>query len=240
MITRILSISAFLSFLVLPLAAQQSSAVRIDLRLLAFSPLERVDDAYAHDPAAPDDAPAVEAPIKTYLNHEGAVMNLEGRNVVFTKSRERASIRRDEDVIARVTLPDGVRSAILLFLPGNGAAEGGPRVVTIPDSKQEFPAGSFRIANLSALPVQIRLEDKNYNFQPGQTRIIDDAPMRENSHSGMQAFAFVDNEPRRIASGLWPDPGDRRVVQVLYQHPQSGQVQLKAFDDIPPREPVDE
>lgn len=238
MSSRILSACALLGFLILPATAQQPAAAKIDLRLLAFTPLERVDEAFAHDPAAADDAPAVPAEIKTYLNHEGLEMVLQGRNVVFTKSRERASIKRDDEVIARVTLPNGVNSAILLFLPGDGAADAGGRVVTIPDSKREFPAGSFRVSNLSPLPVQIRLEDKNYNFQPGQTRVIDDAPMRENRHSGMQAFAFVDNEPRRIASSLWPDPGDRRVVQVLYQHPQSGQIQMKAFDDIPPRDPT--
>ena len=51
---------ACLASSLLPLAAQQKSAFRAEIRLLAFQPGQAIDEVYAHDPAAADPATAVE------------------------------------------------------------------------------------------------------------------------------------------------------------------------------------
>jgi hypothetical protein len=52
----------------------------------------------------------------------------------------------------------------------------------------------------------------------------------------MTAFCHRDNEWRRIGAGLWPHPGTKRVVEVLYDDPASGQVQLRGFRDVAVRD----
>jgi hypothetical protein len=94
------------------------------------------------------------------------------------------------------------------------------------------------VTNLSPVPVKLTLEKQPYDFKPGATLIIDKPPMAENQHARMQAFAFVSNEWRSIGTGLWPNPGVARGVQLLYQEPVSGQIQLRAYDDVPVRPPA--
>jgi hypothetical protein len=228
-----LRLAALLIALAVPAFAQG-----IRLRLLAFDPALSVKNAFIHDPAAPaEDSPApVETNIKEYLNHQAVLVPLKGNKLVVTTSADRSSMSNKETLIGQATIPKGVRSAILLFLPGAPDDKARNSVLVIDDSKRAFPPGSFRISNLSPLPVRLELEKKAFNFKPGETHVIEDPPVRENQHSGMTAHAFKDNQWRRIGSGLWPHPGSSRAVQILFQNPVSGQVQMRAFDDVVPRD----
>lgn len=218
----------------------RGDGLRTSLRLLAFHPGLSAPEVFLHDPSAAEETAAVKAEIKSYLNHEAFPLVLTGSKLVITTSPDRASITRDADRVGEATLPDGARSAILLFLPAAPDAKSKAQILPIEDSKKAFPAGSFRVSNLSPRPVRIMLEKENFDFKPGQTLLIEDPPVRENQHSGMKAFAFTDNEWRRIGSGLWPHPGTSRTLQILFHNPASGQVQMRAFDDVPPRDPEPE
>lgn len=233
-----LAVFAFIMALLLPLAGREQSTTRTEIRLLAFQPDLATDEAYAHDPAAPAETIAVKTPIKSYLNHEFATLMLTGNRIVFTTKPDGASLTRAGEVLGEATLPEGVRSAILLFLPAPDGGKTRCRILPIDDSKRAFPAGSFRISNLSPQPVRIVLEEKTYDFKPGEIQLIIDPPVRAGKQSGMKAFAFHDQIWQRIGSGIWPAPGANRVVQVLFENPASGKVQLRAFDDVPPRQPA--
>lgn len=236
---RVLASLAVSAVTLLPLAAQDKAPARLEIRPLAFRSSLAAQEAYAHDPAAPKGTAAVKTSVKTYLNHEFSTVFLTGRKIVFTTKPDRESITRPGELLGEAILPDDLRSGILLFLPANPGDKASCRILPINDSKGAFPAGSFRIANLSPQPVRIVLEEKNYDFKPGTTEFITDPPVREGNQSGMKAFAFKDNTWQRIGSGLWPHPGKNRVVQILYFDAVSGNVQLRAFDDVPPREPAE-
>jgi hypothetical protein len=238
MTCKCLPVLVCIAALILPLAAQEKKAGVIEIRLLAFQPDKAQEEVFAHDPSGPAGAVAVKTPLRSYLNHEFSTVSLSGRRVIFTTGMEKESLTRNESLLGEVTLPEVVRSAILLFLPAKAGGKFRFQVLPIDDSKRAFPAGTFRVSNLSPQPVRIVLETKNYDFKPGQTDFITDPPVREGNQSGMKAFAFHDNIWQRIGSGIWPHPGENRVVQVLFIHPATGQVQLRAFDDVAPREPA--
>ena len=237
-----LAVLTALAALLMPLAAQDKLAFRAEIRLLAFQPDQAIDEAFAHDPALPvataAAAVAVKLPVKSYLNHEFSTVALTGRRIVFTTQADRASLTRPADLLGETTLPEGVRSAILLCLPAAPGDKARFRLLVIDDSKRAFPAGSFRVSNLSPQPVRIVLEEKTYQFKPGEIQLITDPPVRAGNQSGMQAFTFQDNLWQRIGSGIWPHPGSNRVVQVLFTNPATAQVQLRAYDDVPPRAPT--
>ncbi|TAE75715.1 MAG: hypothetical protein EAZ84_08815 [Verrucomicrobia bacterium] len=217
------------------LAAQEPPArPPLELRLLAFNSSLGIDAVHAHDPANPD-APSVATPIKTYLNHEFSTLNPGGNTLRFTTRPEPESATRPEELLGDVTLPAGTRSAILLFLPVPPGGKSRFKILPIDDSSKAFPAGSFKVFNLSPQAVRIQLETQNFDFKPGATTLIQDPPVGDNHHSSMRAFAFHGKQWQRIATSLWPPPGEARVLQILFQHPQSGQVQLRGFDDVPPR-----
>jgi hypothetical protein len=53
----------------------------------------------------------------------------------------------------------------------------------------------------------------------------------------MKAYVLENKDWRRFGSGIWPHPGPGRVIQCLFYHPVARQIQLRAFDDIPPTDP---
>jgi len=231
-----------LAIVVLGLAStlhgQESKTRQVSLRLLSFSGDPSLGEVFVQDPAADPALPAVASKVQSYLNREGPSLNLFGNTVAFTRKQDRDSMKRPGELLAKLELAPGLRSAILVFLPAQPGGEAAYRIFVIDDSPKSFPAGSFHVTNLSPVPVKILLEKQPYDFKPGATVVIEKPPMAENQHAHMQAFAYVSNEWRSIGTGLWPNPGDARGVQLLYQDPASGQVQLRAYDDVPVRPPA--
>ena len=225
---------AGLSFVALP-ALQAAS--QFEIRLLAFDPELQTEEAFAHDPAGDENAAPVATPIKGFLNHEFFTVPLAGRKIVFTANKNRTSLKNPEDLIAEVTLPANVTSALLLFLPPNPGAKAKSQIMVIDDSRRAFPPGSFHMTNLSPVPIRLMLEQKTFEFAPGKTTLIQDIPTRENSMTGMRAWALKDKQWKPVATSLWPHPGDRRSVIVAFQDPESGYIHFRAFDDVRPRTP---
>lgn len=208
--------------------------------MLAFDRSMAMGDIYAQDPAAPPAAASTKTPVRNALNHEFTTLQLTGSKIVFTKKADRESMTREGELVAEVSLPEGVKSAILLLLPASKDSKALSRIMPINDSKRVFPAGSYYATNLSPLKVRMVLEEKNFDFSPAQTLLIANPPMREDYQIGMRTYAFKDNEWLQMASSIWSAPGKRRSVLILYPDAATGYVQLRAFDDVMPRAETDE
>ena len=233
MIRHLLSFAAVWVTACCPFAFGQAPAAgRVEVRLLAFESPPGDGGLFIHDAAAKDSAPGVAATLKGYLNHESSVLELLGRELVFTTAADHASIRQPASQLGRVTLPVGSHELILLFLPQEQAGRSAWKVLPIDDSTRVFPPGSLLLVNLSRSAVRIRLENTDYNFKSGESKVITDPPVGASHHSAMTAFALSDGEWQRIGSGLWPHPGQKRGVQVLFDDPASGQCQLRGFRDV--------
>lgn len=238
MFLKSLLLLPLLAATILPARAQKPQSVKMELRLLAFGPELPQVDCYAQDPAAPDTAASVEAPIRTYLNHQFATVPLTSRRVVFTEKPDRASLTREGETLIDTTLPEGVRSAILLVVPGKPGDKAKFRAVVIDDSKKAFPAGSYHATNLSAIPIRLMLEKEAFDFPAGKVLLIEKPPFHEGNMSSMRTFAFQNDAWKPISTGLWARPVETRGVLVFYQDPAAGTIQLRAYDDIAPREPA--
>jgi hypothetical protein len=237
MIRNLLSVVAILGTSVLSVRAQEPPTVKVDIRMLSFTPALQKKEAYAHDPTTGDSGTPVAAPIKCYLNHEFSTVKLKSRRIAFTTKSDPASIGSPGELIGEVTLPEKVNSALLVFLPGKPGAKASSQIMVVDDSKRAFPEGSFNIVNLSVFPVRLMLEDKKYDFNPGNKRLIEDPPVREGNMSGMRAFIFKNNKWSPLSTSLWSHPGPSRSLKIFYQDSTSGNVQLRSFDDVPPRTP---
>lgn len=227
----------------LPVAAQQAppaappagevETAGLRVRGLSFQLDSPPADVFVHDAAGDGTVPGVKLDVKSYLNHEFSGLPIKGDSLVFTKSSDPSGIKDSANIIAKTRLPGGFRSGIFMFLPGTGKA-GDPafRVLVIEDNKKAFPPGSLKILNLSPLPVSIMLEKEVFNFKSGETKIIEDPPVGPSQSSAMVAKAFKEGEWRQIGSGIWPHPGSKRVLQVLFENPKSRQVELRGIRDI--------
>jgi hypothetical protein len=188
---------------------------------------------FAHPAGAPNKEPGVPLDLKSYLNHEFSSLPSAAYDLVFTTAADPASVARPAALVARARIPAGFTRGILMFLPGGGQPGDPPfRVLVIGDTPREFPTGSVKILNLSPQPVRIRLENQNFDFKSGENGVIENPPVADNNSSGMTAFAYGDNAWRRIASGAWPHPGGKRVLQVLFLNPATRQTEIRGVRDV--------
>lgn len=232
---KLFAIGSFISLLAFP-ASAQDGGVKAQVRLLSFSPTIAQSDIFIQDPAADPTAPSTPGTLKSYLNHQFSSVSLRSRKLVFTTKPDRASLTREGELVGEVTLPAGGNTAILLFLPGKPGGKTQYQIMPVTDTKKAFPAGSFHLTNLSPVPVRLLLEKKPFEFRPGQTALIEDPPVRAGGMIGMRASAFIDNAWLEVSASLWTHPGRGRGLMIIFQDPASKDIQLKAFDDIPPPE----
>lgn len=48
----------------------------------------------------------------------------------------------------------------------------------------------------------------------------------------LKAFCRRDGEWQSVASGAWPDPGDKRALQILTDNPVTKQVEIRGVRDV--------
>ena len=214
-----------------PAAPQDDPGLKI--RSLSFQLDTPPTDVFAHDPALGGKIPGVKIDMKSYLNHEFNLQPSHPENLVFTKSADPASLKDAANVIAKAKVPANLKSGIFMFLPGSGKAGETPfRVLVIEDSQKAFPAGSFKVINLSPHRVRIQLENQNYPFASGETKVIEDPPVGANNSSSMKAFTAIGGQEQRIAATLWPHPGTKRSLQVMFLNPKTQQVEIRGIRDV--------
>ena len=214
-------------------AHAQAPAREVFLRLMAFDNSTIPKESFAFDPAAPPGAAGVAAPIKGYLNHEGIKVVISGSDLAFSKSANIADLNKPEFQLAKVSLPKAGNRFTLVFLP-NG--DKGFRVMPLDDSIRDFPLGAYRVISLSSMPVKLTLEDKAYEFKPGQVSLIENPPMQANNHAAMYAYSFIGGKWERIGAGAWPAQGNKRSIQIFWDNPVSKKTELRGFRDVAPPE----
>ena len=208
--------------------------VGLRIRALAFELQGEIPpEMYAHADPSDGKRDGVKVDVKNYLNHEFNTVPSAMKKMVWTDSPDPASTTESGRVLARVKVPDRMGSGIFMVLPGSGKAkEPKFRVLPIDDARGAFPAGSLKVMNLSPREVKLQLEKSVYSFKPGETEVIKDPPVGANNVSAMRAFCREGEGWQRIGSGGWPHPGQKRVLQVLFENPSSKQVEMRGFRDV--------
>ncbi len=168
--------------------------------------------------------------IKTYLNHEFDTLKVKGSKLVFTVKPEPASAKDPAEVLGSCELPAKGSSFIFLFIPevpGKPAS----KVIVVDDSAKVFPPGSVSVLNLTSMPARIELEKKPFEIKAGETLLIEDMPVGPSNSSAMKGLCERDGKWENFASGLWPHPGGKRVLQVLTEAADK-QVEIRGIRDV--------
>lgn len=224
--------------LAVPAAAQDQDARVLKTRCISFQVDGQIPDLFAHSlPIGDKPIDGIPVEVRTYLNHEYSSLPIKSDRIVFTTEQDPASVEDEEKLVARLKVPDKLRSAILMFLPGDGE-EGSLkyRVMPIEDTIHSFPRGSLKMMNLSPAPVRLVLEDVKYDFRSGDTKVIDDMPIGERNAAAMKAFTYADGKWQRIGAGIWPHPGKKRVLQIAFYNPKSRKLEVRGIRDIAVRD----
>lgn len=217
-------VAALVSWALPAAGAPEEYRVRA-LSLMQTPPAE----VHLHDAGGKGSAGVVHP--KTFLNHEYELLKTTGGPMVLTSKADPGSVKVEEDVIGQCELPAKPGSYILLMLPDD-ASQAKSKVVVVDSSAKAFPPGSFKVMNLTTAPVKIELEGKPFEFAAGESKLIEKAPVGENQTAGMRASYERDGKWTTISSGVWPAPGDKRVLQVLIESGPNKRIELRGIRDV--------
>ncbi len=213
----------------LPLLGPALSAREMTVRALAFEP-DFPKELHAHDPSGSNTAGLVE--VKSFLNHENNKLKLKGDSVVFTRSVRPSSATSSDEVVSKVDLPDST-SGIILFTPmADPQHKGQCHAHAIDDSAGAFPAGSFKVVNLTEAPVKIELGEDSHEIAAGESVVISKITYSSSGSATMTASSKENDTWKSVSSGSWTDPGSKRVLEVFTQDPKSGRIEIKGIRDV--------
>lgn len=207
-------------FLALPASAQRE----VRVRGLALQP-GLPEELQAGD--AGGKGPAGVVKVKSFLNHEFDTLKLKDNKLKFTA----AAAGGPAEEIGSCEIPAKAASVILVFMPDAPDSKT-CKIVVVEDSAKAFPPGSFKIANLSEVPVKIELEKKEFEFKPGEIGTIEDPPVGANQASGMKGYSQREDGWQAFVSAIWPHPGGKRVLQLVTANPATGQLEMRGVRDI--------
>lgn len=216
--------AALLPWFAPPVSGQQECKVRG----LSLEPVIEGSEVHAHDEAGTVTFGRIH--IKSFLNHESDTLKFKDPKLIFTAKADPASAKDPAGVIGSCEIPATMKSVILLFVP-KVAGEPACRILVVDDSAKAFPPGSVKVANLSPMTVKIELEKTPFEFKPGETGLIKDPPVGPNQTGGMKGFCERDGEWQLFASGMWPHPGQKRVLQIL-TGTENNQVEIRGLRDV--------
>jgi len=216
---------------VLPcLASHLSAEQELKVRAISLHPGFPVE-IHAHLPDGSQTAGLVE--VKSFLNHESNLLKFTGSQLVFTVRSNPVSATDVNQVLGQIEIQPGSKSCILLFIPKSlDPGDFHSRVVAVDDSATAFPAGSFKVANFANLPLKIVLEKESFEFKPGELGIIAKPPFGDNQSASMEAYLKRNDQWSLISSGSWPNPGSRRVLEIVTENPATQQMELKGIRDV--------
>lgn len=221
--TRFRLAASILIALISPVAAEV-----LEFRCVSISPRHPATDVFVHDVEAKKGGRPVD--VRSFLNHERDKLTRTGTELVFTTGSDVASLEDPKKRIGRVEVPEGVASCIFVFCPPMG--ERGAAVQLVNDSAEAFPAGSIMFLNLAGEPLRLELEDKPFDCAADKQTLIIDPPVGERSSSAMRAFRKEDDQWVSVATGNWPHPGKKRVLQVATVDRSGRYVSVKGLRDI--------
>lgn len=186
---------------------------------------------YAHVPSG--SLTVGEVSVKSFLNHETNTLKLDGPELVFTDKSDPVSATDVNEHLGKLDVPAELKSAILLLIPNSTERNDFHcKVIAVDDSSKAFPPGSFKVVNLGKTTVKVVLEKKDYQFEPGEIKLIENPPFGDNQSVSMQAYWKMDGVWQLISSGVWTDPGTRRVLQVFTENPATHTIELKGIRDV--------
>lgn len=168
--------------------------------------------------------------VKTFLNHKRQEIEVDGDELVFTSESGAKSADDENLVFGRVTLPEGVDSCLFVFEPPVGDRPA--RVHCVDESLEAFPAGSFKILNLSGIELRLELEDESFGLPLDEAVLIGEIPVGKRNAAAMGAFRKDGEEWKKVASGNWSHPGKKRVFHVATSDKTGRYVTMNGFRDI--------
>lgn len=140
----------------------------------------------------------------------------------------------DRKPAAAVTLPAGMKAAILLFVAGPKTPNSPPwRIFAIEDSAKNFPDGGAYVANFHNKNIRFVIGEHKIMLKPGGATGVPRPATRDDFNMAGVTFQFQQDETWQDASesNLRFLPGTRYLM-IAFVDPASGRPRIVTFSDI--------
>lgn len=217
---RILSFCLLLLF---PTLAMAQEGRKVTCRLVAL------------DPAAPPPAMLTASADGAETNVTIPTGELSAEVSLFSKTDSFSFVSAaDRKPAAAVTLPAGMKSAILLFVAGPKTPGAPPwRIFAIEDSAKNFPDGGAFVTNFHNKNIRFVMGEHKIMLKPGGSTGVPRPATRDDFNMAGVTFQFQQGETWQDASesNLRFLPGTRYLM-VAFMDPASGRPRIVTFPDI--------
>jgi len=133
----------------------------------------------------------------------------------------RESTNEDGEVVrtpvTRVTLPERAKRVLLFFFVKRSSSGEEVRVIALDDSETEFPAGEFKIWNLSGHPVAAQIASERAVVKAGERVSLSPSLDDQEYYPALMFFRPDPNADwKRFVSNGWTNRGEQRVLIILF------------------------
>lgn len=144
----------------------------------------------------------------------------------------------DRKPIATATIPQGVDSALLVFIQAPGGAKGDAsvwKILVIEDSSKNFPYGGAFVANFYRKDIRFIIGEHKGMLHAGGLHGYAMPTKRDSFNMAPVVFEFLQGDKWRIAneSALRFLPGMRYLI-FAYVDPVSGRPRIRTYQDFEP------
>jgi hypothetical protein len=85
---------------------------------------------------------------------------------------------------------------------------------------------------VGGLPIKIESGKDIHQCAPGETLVISKVSFGENQSVGMRAYCKRGDNWKLVTSGVWSNPGAKRVLQVFIEDQLTKEVSRKGIRDV--------
>ncbi len=169
------------------------------------------------------------------LNVTPSVGSISGEMVLSSKTDVFSFLNAtDRKPAATVTIPAGIKAAILLFVAGPKAPNALPwRIFVVEDSPKNFPDGGAFVANFNNSNIRFVIGEHKIMLKAGGSTAVPRPTTRDEFNMAGVTFQFQQGETWRDASEsmLRFLPGTRYLM-IGFVEPASGRPRVITFPDI--------
>lgn len=173
------------------------------------------------------------------IPHTGSIS---GESVLFSKTDTFSFLNAaDHKPAASVTLPAGMKAAILLFVAGPKTPQALPwRIFVIEDSAKNFPDGGAFVANFHNKNIRFVMGENKIMLKPGGSTGVPRPTDRDDFNMSAVTFEFQmgDDAWRQASESMLRFLPGSRYLMIAFVDVSSGRPRVVTFQDINNKAPA--
>ena len=159
-------------------------------------------------------------------------ISVTGEQVVLGKLGTNGAGKPAMEAMAVAKLPVSGSEFLFLLVPSGKDSGEVYRCLVLPDDTANFPAGGFRLINLSPAKLRFAMGDERLELLPGTIKVLGHISGAAEDGRFAYVVQYQDGEVwNRLSTGFWTRRDSIRSLQVAFRDPLTQRLVMRGYDD---------